>query len=384
MERRDRPPCRSSKNKMNYYDIYQKYDDFDFDRFLASVTEADIEGVLQKEILTPFDFLSLLSPKAISYLEVLAQKAHKLTLQHFGKTIQLYTPIYLSNYCESGCTYCGFNQDNDVMRRKLTPEELEKEAEFIAATGLKHVLILTGDSPSMSPVSYIRTCVKVLRRFFSSISIEVYALTENEYQELIEEGVDGLTIYQETYDQNLYDKIHLAGNKRDYMFRLNAPERAAHAGMRLINIGVLLGLSQWQKDTFFTGLHAQYLQDKFTSSEISASLPRIRPHIGSFKPIYKVSDKNIAQIILALRLFLPRLGITISTRESPDFRENTIPLGITRLSAGSTTAVGGHTLKDSKEAVQFDIFDQRDVGQIKEMICLKGYQPVLKDWVGVL
>jgi len=368
---------------MNYYDIYQKYNDFNFDQFLESVTDSDIEKILGKEDLTPFDFLTLLSAKSENYLEAMAQKAHKLTLQHFGKTIQLYTPVYLSNYCESGCTYCGFNRDNEVKRRKLTLEELEKEAEFIAATGLKHVLILTGDSRKMSPVSYIKECIKVLHNFFSSISIEVYALAESEYQELIEEGVDGLTIYQETYDQNLYNEIHLAGNKRDYMFRLNAPQRAAQAGMRFINIGVLLGLSQWQKDIFFTGLHAQYLQDKFTSSEISVSVPRIRPHLGNFKPTSKVSDRNIAQIILALRLFLPHLGITISTRESPDFRENIIPLGITRMSAGSTTAVGGHTLDDLQQPVQFDIFDQRDVGQIKEMIHLKGYQPVLKDWVGI-
>ncbi len=367
---------------MSYYDIYQKYSDFDFDRFLARVNKGDIERILAKETLTPFDFLALLSPKAGDHLEMIAQKANKLTLQNFGKTIQLYTPIYLSNYCESGCSYCGFNRDNDLPRRKLNLEELKKEAEFIAASGLRQVLILTGDSPKMSPISYVKKCIRVLKNYFSSISIEVYALTENEYQELIEEGVDGLTIYQETYDQNLYDNIHLSGSKKDYIFRLNAPEWAGKKGMRLINIGVLLGLSQWQKDIFFTGLHAQYLQDKFNSSEISVSVPRIRPHKGSFKSDYKVSDSDVVQIILALRLFLPHVGITISTRESSGFRENIIPLGVTRMSAGSTTAVGGHTLNDSRKSVQFDIFDERDINQIKEMIRSKGYQPVLKDWVG--
>lgn len=325
----------------------------------------------------------LLSSEAEDRLEEMASKAHEITLRYFGRTIQLYTPIYLSNYCDNECLYCGFNTNNAVQRKKLTPEEVEKEARFISATGLKHILILTGESRKYSPVSYIKDCVRVLKKYFSSISIEVYPLTESEYRELVSEGVDGLTIYQEAYDEDVYKIMHPSGPKKDYWFRLEAPERGARAGMRNVNIGTLLGLGDWRKETFLMGLHAKNLQDKFPDVEIGASIPRIRPQVRGFKAKTDVSDKNVAQIVIALRIFLPRLGIAVSTRENPYFRENLLPLGITRMSAGSTTKVGGHTVEydESRDAAQFEISDTRNVDEIKAMLERRRYQPVLKDWM---
>lgn len=365
---------------MNFYDKYLEYKDFKFDDFLNSVNEQQITNILSKDKLTVMDFLALLSEKAQEFLETMAQKAHKLTVMHFGKTILLYTPIYLSNYCENQCVYCGFNYKNKIKRKQLTLQEVENEAEEIAKTGLKHILILTGDAKNIASLSYLKNCIKILRQYFSSISIEIYALTQNEYKELIDEGVDLLTIYQETYDEILYDSLHLKGPKKDYKFRLNAPENACMANIRQVNIGALLGLNEnFRKEAFFTALHASYLQDKYIGTEISVSLPRIKPHTGDFKSYYNISDKNMVQMILALRLFMPRLGITISTRESEEFRNNVISLGVTKMSAGSSTVVGGHTLNNSTG--QFDIDDSRNVDEMSKAILKLGYQPVFKDWL---
>jgi len=331
-----------------------------------------------KRAIKEKDLKALLSIDAREYLEEIAEAAQKISLQYFGKAILLYTPMYLSNYCVNKCSYCGFNVDNNVKRRKLSLKEVEKEAKFISSTGLKHILILTGESREHSPVSYIKDCVKILKKYFTSISIEVYPLKEEEYKELVEEGVDGLTIYQEVYDKKKYKEVHLAGPKTDYQFRLGAPERACKAHMRTVNIGCLLGLAPWKWEVIQTAMHAKYLQDKYPDTELSVSVPRMRPHEGTFKDIIEVSDKDLVQIILALRIFLPRVGITVSTRESAYMRDNLLALGITKMSAGSTTAVGGHTIdEDSK---QFDISDGRNVEEIKTMLTAKGYQPVLKDW----
>lgn len=371
---------------MSFYDTFVKYRNFDINSHSCGTCAIDIEDSLKKESLSLDDFISLLSALAEDYIEPMAQKAHEITLRYFGKTIQLYTPIYLSNYCSNECLYCGFNINNRIARKRLTLEELENEARFIYDTGLRHVLILTGDSKKESPPEYIKDCVEVLKKYFSSISIEIYALTEEEYLELIKSGADGLTIYQETYDQEIYNKVHLSGPKKDFRFRIEAPERGAKCGMRSLNIGALLGLDDWRKEIFYLGLHAKYLQDKFPDTEIVVSLPRLRPQVRNFIPGFEVSDKNLVQAILALRLFLPRLGITISTRESPNLRDNLVPLGITRMSAGSTTYVGGHTLDYSSEAnssdhCQFQINDRRTALEIQEMLTHNGYQAVLKDWM---
>lgn len=368
---------------MSFYDNYCQNKNFALESNFNSVSSASIQDILLQDNLNITQFVALLSGEAQNYLESMAQRAQEITKRNFGNTILLYTPMYLSNYCDNSCPYCGFNLNNDIKRRRLTLEEVEKEAQFISSSGLKHLLILTGESRLKSPVSYIQECVKLLKKYFSSLAIEVYPLTEDEYAQLVAQGVDGLTIYQETYDEQLYARMHIGGPKQDYRFRLDAPERGARARMRNISIGALLGLGDWRKEVFFLGLHAKYLQDNFPDVEVGVSVPRIQPQVTDFKPIRQVSDKNIVQIILALRIFLPRLGITISTRENPEFRENLLSLGITRMSAGSTTSVGGHTLgeTDQGKVPQFEIQDERSVSQIKAVLERKGYQPVSKDWM---
>ncbi|NPV26544.1 MAG: 2-iminoacetate synthase ThiH [Firmicutes bacterium] len=363
---------------MSFYEERQRYNHFDFESYFEQITDADIEKIIGKSRLTEWDYLALLSPRAEKYLEEMAQKAHRLTVQHFGRVILLYTPLYLANYCINRCVYCGFQVLNNIERKKLNLTELAREAEIIAATGLKHILILTGESRRESPVSYLRACVDVLRKYFTSISIEVYPLQEEEYAELISAGVDGLTIYQEVYDEEVYAQLHPAGPKRNYRFRLEAPERACRAGMRAVNVGALLGLNSWRTEAFFTGLHANYLQNTFPEIEVSISPPRLRPSPGGFQPRVEVSDKNLVQYILAFRLFMPRGGITISTRERAELRDHLVRLGVTKMSAGSCTAVGGRSGHDSTG--QFEISDERNVPEIARMIYAQGYQPVYKDW----
>jgi 2-iminoacetate synthase len=344
---------------------------------LCKGTSLDLDGNSEKH-RKGFS-LGLLSPAATGLLENMAQAAHKLTIEHFGRTILLYTPLYLSNYCVNQCVYCGFNQANDIPRRKLTLHEVELEAQAISITGLQHLLILTGESRQHSPVSYIADCVSILRKYFSSISIEVYPLSTEEYADLISAGVDGLTIYQEVYDQQIYQRLHPAGPKRNYSYRLTSPERAGDAGIRTINIGALLGLNDWRYEVFFTGIHAAYLQNKFPDIEVGVSFPRMRPQFGDFEPEYRVSDSDLVQSIAALRLFLPRIGITISTRENAFLRDNLLKLGVTKMSAGSSTAIGGHT--DAIDSIgQFEISDRRTVKEMRETISKAGYKPILKDW----
>jgi len=370
---------------MSFNSIYSKYRDLDIDAYLSSVTDVQIERAIRSDVLGIEQFLFLLSPRAKNHLEEMAQRARSLTIQYFGKTIQLYTPIYVSSYCENECSYCGFNTKNKIRRKKLTMEEVQKEAEAIAATGLKHILLLAGESRKHAPVSYIKDCIRVLKRYFDSVSIEIYAITEPEYKELIEEGVDGLTIYQEVYDEDVYNKVHLNGPKKDYSFRLDAAERACKSSIRTVNIGSLLGLGPFKKEAFLLGMHAKYLQDRFSETEVSISIPRIQPQVEDFKAPFDVTDKDLVQLVLAARIFLPRVGITLSTRESQSLRENLLPLGITKISAFSTTKVGGHTIKDEScpEVAQFRISDTRDVDSIRDMLLDKGYQPVYKDWMKV-
>ncbi len=363
---------------MIFYDTCRRYAGFDFDGFFEKVTDHQIRRIIAKGRISEMDYLALLSPKAEDHLEEMAQRACRLTVQHFGRVILIYTPLYLSNYCINHCVYCGFQIHNRLERKKLTPAEVEREAEMIAATGLKHILILTGESRLDSPVSYIRECVEVLKKFFTSISIEVYPLEEEEYAGLISDGVDGLTIYQEVYDETAYVGLHPAGPKRNYRFRLEAPERACRAGIRTVNVGALLGLHHWRSEAFLTGLHASHLQDMFPEVEVGISPPRVRPQLGGFQPRVKVSDKNLVQYLLAFRLFMPRGSITISTRERAEMRDRLIGLGATRMSAGSCTAVGGR--HDQQAPGQFEIHDRRSVAEMARAIYSHGYQPVFKDW----
>ncbi len=364
---------------MGFYDVCKTYQSLDFKEFEKKITEQHVERVLQKSYLDQEDFRVLLSSVAKKYLEPMAKKANALTTQQFGKTILLYTPMYLSNYCTNQCLYCGFNTNNTILRKQLTLDEVEKEAKAIANMGLKHLLVLTGDAKHKATPAYIGECTKVLAKYFASVSIEVYAMDEQEYVTLVECGVDGITIYQETYNEALYDEIHVKGPKKNYRYRLDAPERACSAFVRTVNIGALLGLDDWRKEFFLVGLHAQYLQSKYPETEVSISLPRLRPHKGQFKPMCIVKDADMVQMMVAMRLFMPRVGITISTRENSAFRNNVVPLGVTKMSAGSTTAVGGHTECEKSEA-QFEISDNRSVKEMKQSIIALGYQPVLKDW----
>lgn len=364
---------------MTFYDICSKYQNFNFEKQFENIDEFDIFRALEKKPLDENGFLALLSPKAGDYLEIIARKAKDVTIKNFGKVIYLYAPMYLSNFCDNECIYCGFKHSNEILRKKLSIDEVEQEAKVLSETGILHVLILTGESRKEAPVSYVKEGVKVLKRYFSSISIEIYPLQKEEYAELIAEGVDGLTIYQETYDEKLYSEIHKKGFKRNYRFRLETPERACQAGIRNVSLGALLGMSDFRKDVFFAGLHALYLQNNFPETEISISFPRMQPHTGNFVPPFLVTDKEMVQSIIASRILLPRAGINISTRENNEFRTNLLGLGVTKMSAGSSTEVGGYSASQ-KTGGQFDISDKSSVSEVKKLIYSKGYQPVMKDW----
>jgi 2-iminoacetate synthase len=291
----------------------------------------------------------------------------------------MYAPLYLSNLCTNGCRYCGFNATNNVDRKTLTLDEIEGEAKIIQGRGFRHILLVTGEAPHVVNNDYLVQAVGRIRHLFSSISIEVYPMDEAGYRRMVEAGVDGLTIYQETYDQKLYAEIHPFGRKRDFAFRLQAPDRGGGAGFRRIGIGALLGLGQFQAEGFFVGLHALYLSRRHWRTHLSVSLPRMCAAEGGFMPPNPVSDRELTQLICALRLLLPDFGLVMSTRENAALRDNLLPLGITQMSAGSCTSPGGYSQPEAS-ARQFDISDGRSAAEIAQMIRSKGYEPVWKDW----
>ena len=346
---------------------------------MHEITLQEVKQALAKEILTPDDYRVLLSPAAESQLEAMAQRAHRLTVLNFGQTMQLYTPLYLSDYCCNACLYCGFSNKQKIKRHHLSLEQIRQEGEIIAASGLRHLLLLTGDAPQLADIAYLCAALRVLRPLFASLALEIYALDKNGYAQLVAAGADQLTIYQETYDRSRYAEVHPSGPKRDYDFRLSAPEAACQAQMRSVNLGSLLGLSaDWRQDAFAAGLHAYHLQQRYPEVEIGLSFPRLRPHGGDFQAASDVSDRNLVQYVLAARLFLPRASLALSTRESAMLRDNMIRLGITKMSAGVSTAVGGHSGSDATG--QFEIADTRSVAEMCRALELHGYQPVLKDW----
>ncbi|MGM0418255.1 MAG: 2-iminoacetate synthase ThiH [Thermodesulfobacteriota bacterium] len=364
---------------MSFYKIIEDYKNFSFDQEFEKISENDVINALSKDYLNEHDFFALLSPAAENYLEAMAQKAHEITQRQFGNVIILFTPLYISNFCVNQCVYCGYNCSNKIFRKHLTYDEIDKEAEKISETGLKHILLLTGEAKDKADPEYIYKSCEILKKYFTSIALEIYPMTEDEYRGACNAGADQLTVYQETYNEELYKKLHLKGPKKDYRFRLDTPERGASAGLRGVNVGALLGLDEWKRELFFTGLHADYLFKRFPDVEVSVSLPRIRPHEGEFQPDFDVSDKNMVQIMTALRIFMPRCGITISTRENKEFRDNILPLGVTKMSAGVSTKVGGHT-QEEKETGQFEISDERSVSKMASDLKEYGYQPVYKDW----
>lgn len=351
---------------------------------LDTATAGDVETSLAKDRLRPEDFLALLSPAAAPYLEIMARRAHDATVRHFGRAIQLFTPLYLANYCTNRCVYCGFSARREIKRSMLTLDEVELEAQNIAGTGLRKILALTGDAPKKTGAAYLASCLGVLARHFSSVGIETPSMTVEEYAMQVEAGADSMTMFQETYNPRRYPMLHPAGPKSDYLFRLDAPERAVMGGMRAVNLGALLGLDDWRADMFHTGLHADFLLQKYPEIEMSVSLPRMRPHVeggeAAFTP-QEVNDRSFVQALVALRCFLPQIGITMSTREPARLRDKLLPLGVTRVSAGVSTAVGGHGQDDDGGKPQFDISDGRSVDEMCRDLVKMGYQPVFADWL---
>ena len=357
---------------MNQYD-YEKY------------TAEDVRLALANDIRTPKDFGALLSPAAAPFLEEMAQLAQQETRKHFGNSVYMFTPIYISNYCENYCIYCGFNCRNKIQRAKLTYEEIEKEMEAIAATGLEEILILVGESRKQSDVEYLGEACKIARRYFKMVGLEVYPMNSDEYAYLHECGADYVTVFQETYDSDKYETLHLGGHKRVFPYRVNAQERALKGGMRGVGFGALLGLADFRKDAFATGIHAWLLQRKYPQAEIALSCPRLRPIINNDKINPKdVHEAQLLQVITAYRLFMPFAGITISTRESARFRDNIVTIAATKISAGVSTGVGSHVEElEDKGDEQFEIDDSRGVAEIHQMLLERGMQPVMNDYVYV-
>lgn len=364
---------------MSFYEVIKEYP-YDYVKDLIyNADENKIKNALYKERLTAKDLAYLLSPKAEIYLEEMAEISHNITCQRFGKTIKIYAPIYLSNYCTNSCIYCGFNRKNSIPRVALTLDEIKKEAEIVASHGIKNVILVTGDNMKKFSFDMLMQSVKLCAEYFPLVSIEVPSLTFKQYEELHNAGADGLTMFQETYIESLYPSFHPAGPKSDYLYRLDTPERAAAAGMRFIGLGALLGLTDYRIDTFYMCLHAEYLSKKYWRSLISSSFPRIRHAAGEYKPEYNVTDRNLLQLIFAYRIFLHDAGVNISTREPASLRDKLVYLGATIMSAGSKTEPGGYSAAQD-DAAQFSIEDNRSVEEFCSTIKKLGFDPVFKDW----
>ena len=356
---------------MNQYD-YSKY------------TAAQVRRALDKEEKGPEEFPALLSPAADPFLEEMAEKAMLETRKHFGNSVYLFTPLYISNYCENYCIYCGFNCHNKIKRAKLDMEGIEKEMKAIAKSGLEEILILTGESKKMSDVKYIGEACKIARKYFKMVGLEVYPMNSDEYAYLHSCGADYVTVFQETYNSDKYETLHLSGHKRIFPYRVNAQERALRGGMRGVAFAALLGLDDFRKDAFATGMHAWLLQRKYPHAEISFSCPRLRPIVNNDKinPM-DVHERQLLQVMLAYRLFMPFAGMTISTRERADFRNHVIGLAATKISAGVSTGIGSHTEEEEQGDDQFEIADGRNVEEVVAAIKERGLQPVMNDYVFV-
>lgn len=364
---------------MSFYEKISRLRWEEIEKQIMSRTPADVARALAARSLGIDGFISLLAPAAEQAMEEMAQRAHRLTQQRFGRVISLFAPLYLSNECTNSCVYCGFNVQNTVDRLTIAVEQAETEASFLYSQGFRHILLVSGEAPQVVTMEYLTKILQKLRHSFSSISVEIYPMPTGDYQALISNGVDGLVVYQETYNEKSYRDVHPAGSKSNYRWRLETPERGGEAGFRRIGIGALLGLDNWRVEGFFLALHARYLLRNFWKSHITISFPRLRPAAGEYKPPYPVSDAQFVQLITALRLLLPDAGLVLSTREPAYLRDNLIPVGITSMSAGSCTAPGGYAHEVQAEA-QFDIADHRSPEAVAKIIKAKGYEPVWKDW----
>ncbi len=354
--------------KMNAYD-YNLY------------TAADVEQALSREVLREQDFAALLSPAAEGYIEEMAQRARTETRKHFGNSVYMFTPLYISNYCENYCVYCGFNCHNRIHRAKLNYDEIKEEMKAIAATGLEEILLLTGESRKMSDVEYIGEACKIAKQYFKQVGLEVYPVNSDEYRYLHQCGADFITVFQETYHSDKYETLHLAGHKRIFPYRFHAQERAVLGGMRGVGFAALLGLADFRKDAFATGMHAWLLQRKYPHTEIAFSCPRLRPIINNEKINPKdVHEPQLLQIICAYRIFMPFASITISTRECQRFRDNIINIAATKISAGVGVGVGGHE-GTKKGDEQFEISDSRSVEEVYQAITRQGLMPVMSEYI---
>ncbi len=391
------PSCR--KNHMEYLpgmeqiqsniceSVMAQMKSYDYTQYTAS----DVKTALEHETCSMEDFKVLLSPAAEPFLEELARKARLETSKHFGNTVYLFTPLYIANYCENYCVYCGFNCYNHIKRVKLTMEQIEHEMKVIAESGMEEILILTGESRSQSDVAYIGEACKLARKYFRMVGLEIYPVNTDEYRYLHQCGADYVTVFQETYDPEKYETIHLCGHKRVWPYRFDAQERALRGGMRGVGFSALLGLSDFRKDALASALHVYYLQKKYPQAEMSLSCPRLRPIINNDKinPM-DVGEKQLCQMICAYRIFLPFVGITVSSRESASFRNGIVKIAATKVSAGVSTGIGDHENKyKGKESdeeqgdEQFEIDDNRSLDQMYQDISEEGLQPVLNDYLYV-
>ncbi|MEN8189375.1 MAG: 2-iminoacetate synthase ThiH [Thermodesulfobacteriota bacterium] len=358
---------------------YQSPDFSDLEKILETYTEVDVQRALNMNRLDLNGLGALLSPAADSFLSRMAAKSSETTLLRFGKTTQLYAPIYLSNYCTNRCAYCGFSADNKINRRCLTLDEAQAEAMILHDRGFQHILLVTGEADAAVDCDYLEAITLRLRDKFAAISIEVQPLSTQEYHRLFVAGITAVAIYQETYDRNLYSKVHLSGKKCDYDYRLESPARVAEAGMREVGIGALLGLSDWRAEGLAIGHHLGWLRKQFWSTGFTVSFPRLRPAAGEFQPLTTVSERDLSQLIFGLRLFDPDVGLIVSTREEARYRDGMLGLGPTRYSAGSCTAPGGYSSPEPM-GEQFSVGDNRSLAEVCEMISSKGFDPVCKDW----
>jgi len=354
-------------------------------RQIFDINQKEVADVLARGQVAGFrveDFNTLISPAALPYLQEIADQSRRITQARFGKNIQLYLPLYLSNECQNICTYCGFSFTNRIPRKTLTDAEILQEVAIIKSYGYDNILLVTGEHDKLVGIDYLLHAIELIRPYFAQVSIEVQPLEQTEYEQLKRAGVYAVLVYQETYHQEVYKMYHPKGRKSNFDYRLDTPDRLGKAGMYKVGLGVLLGLEDWRTDSFFNALHLDYLQKHYWQTKYAVSFPRIRPHEGDFMPKSQLSEKEMLQLICAYRLCFPDVELSLSSRERPEFRDIVFPYGITSMSAGSKTEPGGYS--DSEALKQFEVHDNRTPQEVAAMIRSKSYEPVWKDWDAVL
>jgi len=363
----------------SFTDIFNTYNWDDTLQSIFSKTESDVLRALGHSKRDLEDFKALISPAAKPYLEDMAQLSRALTKKRFGNTIQMYSPMYLSNECQNICTYCGFSMTNKIPRRTLTDAEILKEVAYIKSKGYDHILLVTGEANKTVGVDYIKNALQLIRSHFSNITIEVQPLDQKDYEELIDNGLFAVLVYQETYHRDEYKKHHPKGKKSNFNYRLETPDRLGKAGIHKIGLGALFGLEDWRADSFFTALHLKYLQKTYWKTKYSISFPRLRPHSGGLDPKVEMTDPDLVQLICAFRLLDEDVELSMSTRESQVFRNHIVNLGITSISAESKTNPGGYAVAP-ESLEQFEISDERSTEAVASMLKAQGLEVVWKDW----